>query len=196
MKAFLNILVVALVATAPQLGGCTRAPSGNDVGRGNLPAAQAQAKVDEALVPVALPKLAVVSLKNGDKIEGEVTEIDTKQQKLSLQSLQGEKTISFPLNQVEKIEYSKNALVYKTDGRQVIRGEGVAAAGVQENWKSLQLDDFHSQQGKGEVKLKPPVVSELKLQGILSVSKNRSFVVDEIQFDWQNRTMTIMATPY
>lgn len=193
MKTFLNILVVALVATAPQLGGCTRASSGNDVGKGNLPAAQAQAKVDEALVPVALPKLAVVSLENGDKISGEVTEIDTKQQKLSLQ---GEKTTSFPLSQVDKIEFSKNALVYKTDGRQVVRGEGVAAAGIQEIWQPLQLDDFHLQQGKGEVKLKPPVVSELKLQGILSVSKNRSFVVDEIQFDWQNKTMAIKATPY
>ncbi|MBD2179934.1 hypothetical protein H6S82_18725 [Planktothrix sp. FACHB-1355] len=193
MKAFLNILVVALVATAPQLGGCSRASSGNDVGRGNLPAAQAQAKVDEALVPVALPNLAVVSLKNGDKIDGKVAEIDTKSQKLLIQ---GEKTTPYSLSQVEKIEFSKNAVVYKTDGRQVVRGDGVAAAGVQQIWKPLQLDDFHLQQGKGEVKLKPPVVDKDELKGILAVSKNRSFVVDEIQFDWQNRTMAIKATPY
>lgn len=175
MKTFLNILVVVLVAATPQLGGCSRK------------------EVDEALIPVALPNLAVVSLKNGDKIDGKVTEIDTKLQKLLLQ---GEKTTPYSLSQVEKIEFSKNAVVYKTDGRQVVRGDGVAAAGIQQIWKPLQLDDFHLQQGKGEVKLKPPVVDKDDLKGILAVSKNRSFVVDEIQFDWQNKTIAIKATPY
>jgi len=34
------------------------------------------------------------------------------------------------------------------------------------------------------------------LQGIQSVARNRQYVVDEIQFDSQQRTITILATPY
>jgi hypothetical protein len=50
--------------------------------------------------------------------------------------------------------------------------------------------------GQAVVKLGPPVVSRGQLRGILGVAKDRQFVVDEMQFDLQKKTMTISATPY
>ncbi|MEG4938714.1 hypothetical protein [Microcoleus sp. F4-D5] len=50
--------------------------------------------------------------------------------------------------------------------------------------------------GQAEVKLRPPIVSRGQLRGVVGVAKDRQFVVDEMQFDVQKKTMTIAATPY
>jgi hypothetical protein len=54
MKAFFKVLVVALLATTAGLTGDIHTASSKDVETANFLSAQAQVKVDEALVPVAL----------------------------------------------------------------------------------------------------------------------------------------------
>ncbi len=60
------------------------------------------------------------------------------------------------------------------------------------------MSDFElkdAAQGEAVVKLEPPVVNREQLQDILKVPKDRQFVVDEMQFNVQKKTMTILATP-
>ncbi|MFB2922348.1 hypothetical protein [Aerosakkonema funiforme] len=193
MKTFLKILAVALVATAPQLTGDTHAATSQNLPTGNLLTAQVNA--DEAPVPVALPNLADVLLNGGESSSGRVTAIDS--QKLSLQ--RDSNSTSIPLSQVKKVVFRESGLVYKASGQPVIRGDGTTPAAKQAVWSGVPLNAFRVQDpliGQAEVRLGPPVVTRLRLQGIVSVAKDRTYVVDEIQFDLQKRTMTIMATPY
>lgn len=192
MKAVFNILVVALVMTAPQLGGCTRASSSSD-GRGNIAPAQAQVPVDEGLVPVALPELGEVIFKNGSKSSGKVVEITPDKV-----SLQRNSTTSVPLSEVDRIVFSENALVYKTDGRQVIRGDGGGSAPIQQTWSDIPFTAFRLQdpkQGQAQIELGKSGVSKLDLKDIIDIGNGKTYVVDEIQFDLQKNTMTIKATP-
>lgn len=194
MKDFFKILVVALVATAPQLAGDTHVATSQNVPTGNF--LTAQVKADEASVPVALPDLADVFFKGGESWSGRVTAIDSQTQKLSIQR---NGITSIPLSQVEKVVFRESGLVYKASGQPVIRGDGTVPAAKQATWSGVPLTAFRVQdpmRGQAEVRLGPPVVSRLRLQGIVSVAKDRTYVVDEMQFDLQKRTMTIMATPY
>ena len=50
--------------------------------------------------------------------------------------------------------------------------------------------------GQAEVKLRSPVVNRGQLRAILAVAKDRQFVVDEMKFEPQKKTVTILVTPY
>jgi hypothetical protein len=51
-------------------------------------------------------------------------------------------------------------------------------------------------QGQAVVSLRPPIVSAAQLRGIRQVASDRQYVVDEMRFNPQQRTMTILVTPY
>ena len=151
--------------------------------------------------PVALPTQAEIVMKGGGKRDGRVVQIDEKVQQLWIQL--GQEKRSIPLGQIDKIVFSKSAVVYYSNGGPVVRGDGTPAKGRPETWRGIPMNAFRlldPNKGQADVKLES-VLSLDKLDSIRSVmigdGKNkRQFVVDEMQFDVQKNTMTIAATPY
>jgi hypothetical protein len=191
----LSFLIVALFTVTAGMAAQVHAAS-QEVQKQNLRSIQAQANASQP-VPVALPTQAEIVMKGGNKRDGRVVQIDDKAQQLWIQG-SGEKR-SIPLGQIDKIVFANNAVVYRTNGGQFIRGEIPPATKTQSKWNGIPISDFRlidAVKGQAEVKLGPPVVSRGQLRGIVGVAKDRQFVVDEMQFDVQKKTMTIAATPY
>ena len=197
MKAFFQEWVVAILVIAAAIAGNIQAVISQDAKTGNSLLAQTQIKADELELAVALPELAEVIFKGGESKSGQITGIDVQGEGLSIQ--RSGKTATIPLSQIKKVVFKNGALVYRSNGRQIIRGERDRPTGKLVTWSGIPLNTFtvkNSPQGQALVKLKPPIVSTEQLQGIESVARNRQYVVDEIQFDSQQRTITILATPY
>jgi hypothetical protein len=191
----LSFLVVALFTVTASMAARVNAAS-QEVQKGNLPSVQAQANASQS-VPVALPTQAEIVMKGGEKRDGRVLEIDEKGQKLWIQGSREKR--SLPLSQIDKIVFPNNAVVYRTNGGQFIRGELPPATRTQAKWNGIPISAFRlidAVKGQAEVKLGPPAVNRGQLRGILGVAKDRQFVVDEMQFDLQKKTMTILVTPY
>nr|MDZ8232160.1 hypothetical protein [Nostoc sp. ChiQUE02] len=197
MKAFFQGWVVAILVMAAAIAGNVEAVIGQDVKTGNFLLAQTPVNADELELAVALPELAEVIFKGGESSSGRVIGIDAQGQALSIR--RNDKTATIPLSQIQKVVFKNRALVYRSNGRQIIRGERDRPTGKPVTWSGIPLNTFtvkNSTQGQAVVKLKPPVVSTAQLQGIQSVARNRQYVVDEIQFNSQQRTITILAKPY
>ncbi len=191
----LFFLVVALFTVTASMAAQVNAAS-QEVQKQNLPSVQAQAN-PSPLIPLALPTKAKIEMKGGGIRDGQVLQIDERGQKLWIQGSVDKK--SLPLSQVEKIVFPNNAVVYTAKGRPFIRGELQQTTSTQSTWNGIPLGAFRlidAVKGQAEVKLVPPVVNRLQLRGILGVAKDRQFVVDQMQFDMQKKTMTILATPY
>lgn len=128
-------------------------------------------------------------------------QIDEKAQKLWIQGAVEKR--SLPLGQIEKIVFPNNAEVYYSNGGPIVRGNGIPAKGRPETWRGIPMNAFRlldPNKGQADVKL-GSVLSVDKLDSLNSVivgdGKNkRQFVVDEMQFNVQKKTMTIAATPY
>ncbi|MCL6750223.1 hypothetical protein KBT16_04205 [Nostoc sp. CCCryo 231-06] len=197
MKTFFQRWVVAILVMAAALAGNIQAVISKDVKTGNFLLVQTPVNADELDLAVALPELAEVILKGGESSSGRVIGIDAQGQALSIQ--RSGKTATIPLSQIQKVVFKNGALVYRSNGRQIIRGERDRPTGKLVTWSGIPLNTFtvkDSTQGQAVVKLKPPVVSTAQLRGIQSVARNRQYVVDEIQFNSQQRTITILAKPY
>lgn len=191
----LSFLVVALFTVTASMAAQVNAAS-QEVQKQNLPSVQAQANVSQP-IPVALPIKAKIEMKGGGIRDGQVLEIDEKGQKLWIQGAVDKKSLS--LSQVEKIVFPKNAVVYRANRGPIIRGELAPATSIQAKWNGIPMGAFRvidAVKGQAEVKLGPPVVNRGELRGILGVAKDRQFVVDQMQFNLQKKTMTISATPY
>ena len=193
----LSFLVVALFTVTAGMAAQVNATS-QEVQKQNLRSVQAQPNASQP-IPVALPIKAQIEMKGGGIRDGKVVQIDEKGQKLWIQGETDKKSLPFPLSQVEKIVFPNNAVVYRAKGEPIIRGELPPATSTQAKWNGIPMSAFEMKdaaKGQAEVKLGPPVVSRGQLRGILGVAKDRQFVVDEMQFDVQKKTMTIKATPY
>ncbi|MEG4582187.1 hypothetical protein QUA71_21615 [Microcoleus sp. MON1_C5] len=191
----LSFLVVALFTVTAGMAAQVNAAS-QEVQKQNLPSVQAEANASQP-IPVALPTQAEIVMKGGGKRDGRVVQIDEKVQQLWIQL--GQEKRSIPLGQIDKIVFSKSAVVYRSNGVQLIRGELAPATSTQAKWNGIPISAFELKdavKGQAVVNLGPPVVSRGQLRGILGVSKDRQFFVDEMQFDVQKKTMTIAATPY
>jgi hypothetical protein len=191
----LSFLVVALVTVTAGMAAQVNAAS-QEVQKQNLRSVQAQANAS-APIPLALPTQAEIEMKGGGKRDGRVVQIDEKEQKVLIQL--GQEKRSIPLGQIDKIVFPNNAVVYRANGGPIVRGELAPATSIQAKWNGIPMSAFElkdAAQGQAVVKLGPPVVSRGQLRGILGVAKDRQFVVDEMQFHMQKKTMTILATPY
>jgi len=191
----LSFLVLALFTVTASMTAQVNAAS-QEVQKQNLPSVQAQANPSQS-IPLALPTKAKIEMKGGGIRDGQVLEIDERGQKLWIQGAVDKK--SLPLSQVEKIVFPNNAVVYTAKGRPFIRGEIQQTTSTQSTWNGIPIRAFRlidAVKGQAEVKLVPPVVNRGQLRGILGVAKDRQFVVDQMQFDMQKKTMTILVTPY
>ena len=192
----LSFLVLALFTVTAGMAAQVNAAS-QEVQKQNLRSVQAQANASQA-IPVALPTQAEIVMKGGGKRDGRVVQIDEKVQQLWIQL--GQEKRSIPLGQIEKIVFPKTAEVH-IDSRKgpVLRGDLPPATNNQARWNGIPISAFELKdavKGQAVVNLGPPVVNRAQLRGILGVAKGRQFVVDEMQFDVQKKTMTIVATPY
>ena len=197
MKTFFQRWVVAILVMAAALAGNIQAVISQNVKTENLLLVQIPVNADELDLAVALPDLAEVILKGGESSSGRVIGIDAQGQALSIQ--RNGKTATIPLSRIQKVVFKNEASFYINNGRQIIRGERDRPTGKLVTWSGIPLNTFtvkDSTQGKAVVKLKPPVVSTAQLRGIQSVARNRQYVVNEIQFNSQQKTITILATPY
>ncbi|MEG4234768.1 hypothetical protein QUA40_22095 [Microcoleus sp. Pol11C3] len=191
----LSFLVVALFTVTASMAARVNATS-QEVQKRNLPSVQAQANASQP-IPVALPTQAEIVMKGGEKRDGRVVEIDEKGQKLWIQGSREKR--SLPLSQIDKIVFPNNAVVYRTNGVQFIRGETPVDTNTQAKWNGIRIGDFRlidAVKGQAEVKLRSPVVNRGQLRAILAVAKDRQFVVDEMKFEPQKKTVTILVTPY
>jgi hypothetical protein len=191
----LSFLVVALFTVTAGMAAQVNAAS-QEVQKQNLPSVQAQANASQP-IPVALPTQAEIVMKGGGKRDGRVVQIDEKVQQLWIQL--GQEKRSIPLGQIDKIVFPKSADAYRQNGERFIRGELPPATSNQAKWNGIPMSAFELKdavKGQAVVKLGPPVVTRAQLRGILGVSKDRQFFVDEMQFDVEKKTMTIVATPY
>lgn len=198
MKVFFKVLFIALLATATGLAGDARAATNKNIETRNFVSAQApNVRVEEASVSVALPTLADVYLKGGGSSSGRVTAIDLQGQNLSIE--RSGRSANIPFSRIEKVAFSYSAVAYRTDGRQILRGENpVRGVGSQATWDGIPLNAFRLQdpnRGQAEVRL-GSIVPRGQLRSILSVAKDHQYVVDEMRFDPQRGTMTIRTTPY
>jgi hypothetical protein len=195
----LSFLVVALFTVTAGMAAQVNAAS-QEVQKQNLRSVQAKANASGP-IPLALPTQAEIVMKGGGKRDGRVVQIDEKTQKVVIQAGQGK--LPIPLGQIDKIVFSKTAVVYRKNGKDFFRGELPPAKGRRETWRGIPMNAFRlldPNQGQAEVKLES-VLSLDKLDSIRSVvvgdGKNKpQFVVDEMQFNVQKKTMTIAATPY
>lgn len=197
----LSFLVVALFTVTAGMAAQVNAAS-QEVQKPNLPSVQAQAKASQP-IPVALPIKAQIEMKGGGIRDGKIVQIDEKGQKLWIQGGRDKKSLPFPLSQVEKIVFPKDAVVYRTNEVQFIRGE-LPPANRTEIWRGIPMNAFRllnpPEKGQAELNL-GSVISADDLdyirQIMLGNGKNtRQYVVDEMQFDVKKKTMTIKATPY
>lgn len=188
MKVFFKtlslVLVVALAGTVENVRAVT----------GTIEIAQMQKAVNNKPIPLALPLIADVVLKdNKSSMTGMVTALDSKGQTIQI-SRNGD---SRPLQiaQIQKITFRRDALVYRGDGRQVIRGEDNAQA-KQSTWSGIPLNAFqllNSKLGQASVDL-ATVMNPRQLRPIRSVAVKSTYVADEIQFEPAGK-MTIKVTP-
>jgi hypothetical protein len=195
----LSFLVVALFTVTAGMAAQVNAAS-QEVQKQNLRSVQAKANASGP-IPLALPTQAEIVMKAGGKRDGRVVQIDDKTQKVVIQAGQGK--LPIPLGQIDKIVFSKSAGAYRENGKDFLRGERTPAKGRRETWRGIPINAFRlldPNKGQAEVKLES-VLSLDKLDSIRSVmvgdGKNKpQFVVDEMQFNVQKKTMTIAATPY
>ena len=195
----LSFLVVALFTVTAGMAAQVNAAS-QEVQKQNLPSVQAQANASGP-IPLALPMQAEIVMKGGGKRDGRVVQIEEKEQKVLIKAGQAEQSI--PLGEIDRIVFFISPQDYSSNGVLVIRGDRTLAKGRPETWRGIPMNAFRlldPNKGQADVKL-DSVLSPDKLASLRSVllgdGKNkRQFVVDEMQFDVQKKTMTMAATPY
>jgi len=197
-KIFSFVIVSLFTVTA----GCAvpSKPASQEISKQNLPSAPVKAKVSQP-IPVTLRTGATVFMKRGEEESGRVVKIDEKAQKLWIQR-SGEKQ-HIPLSKIKKIVFGESVVDYPSKSKGRFANGRRQAKGSQKICSDIPMKAFRlldPNQGKAEVNLES-VVSPDKLNCIRSVmvgdGKNElEFLVDEMQFDVQKKTMTIAGTPY
>jgi hypothetical protein len=160
----------------------------------NLLSIQAQANASQA-VPLRLRTQAQIVMKGGETRDGRVVKIDRKGQKLWIQA-SGEQR-SLPLSQIENIIFPKSTPPPKSNRERRYR-HGILPQ-AEAIWNNIPMSAFdlkNAAKGEAVVQLSSPVVNSAQLKYILNVPKNKRFFVDEMRFNVQKKTMTIVVTPY
>ncbi|MBD2299033.1 hypothetical protein [Nostoc sp. FACHB-190] len=197
MTTVFQVIFAGVLTTGVVLARNTISATGQEVKTGNLLLAQTPAKSQFVELLIALPNLARISLKGGESQSGKIIQVDTQKQTLKIQ--RSNQTLSISLSKIDKVQFDNKALVYTSDSRMFVRGEQKHHTAKQVTLNGLSLDNFtieNSATGQAKVKLAPSVVPLVELLGIQAVAEDRQYVVDQMQFNLQKKTMTIQATPY
>jgi hypothetical protein len=79
-------------------------------------------------------------LKGGESSSGQITGIDAQEEALSIQ--RSGITTTIPLNKIQRVVFKNGALVYRSNGRQIIRGERDRPTGKLVTWSGIPLNTF------------------------------------------------------
>ncbi|ACK69321.1 conserved hypothetical protein [Gloeothece citriformis PCC 7424] len=187
MKRALQVFTIAMVVTTVAI--ITETTRANTY---PLPAIK-QNTANNALIPVALPISADISLKDNSSMSGKVTAFNPSNQTIQISLSGNSRTLQ--ISQIQKIKFKRDALVYDGDGKTVIRGEDTATASLS-TWQGIPLDGLrliNPNLGQAQVSL-AGVMKPIQIRQISSVAKNSVYVVDEIQFDSTGK-MSIQVIP-
>ena len=181
MKAFLKVLVVTLFASTTGLAGYASQPSSH---QNSLAQAQ-NVPGQDSPIPVFLPNLANVELKDGGSMSGRLTAVDSQTQQIKLE-LSGQ-SATVAIADIEKVEFRGEVVIGcgNPDCKIVIRGDEdeTSAGNNQKTWSEPLTNFMVINSSKGEAQIQLTSVPKLELRGIRSVAASSSYVVDEIQFD-------------
>jgi hypothetical protein len=122
-----------------------------------------------------------------------LTAFDTKGQTLQISRSRDSRTVR--IAQIQQLKFRRDALVYDSTGKLVIRGDDAAVA-KQSTWQNIPLQAFELKDpklGQAQVTL-AGVLKPTQLRGIRAVAAKSLYVVDEIQFQPAGK-MTIKVTP-
>lgn len=189
-----RLILWGLILTA-SLFGCT----GNPYSDQNNPLdptspgwdATKTSEQENRTLPVLLPPIARIFLKDGEIKAGRLISINPQTQQITLSSGSNSQ---IPIINIEKITL-QGEIILENRNKIVIRGEDELSENTQETW-SESITDFKIQEsveGKAEINLKS--LPKYKWQGIQSVAQDNDYVVHEMRFD-STEMLTIQVIPY
>ncbi len=182
-----EFLAIALVASFAKIAAQVQAvTSPTEV-------AQVPNALAKGTIPVVLPATVNLVLKNQSSMTGQLTAFDAKGQTLEISHGRDSRTVG--IAQVQKLNFWREALVYDSIGKIVIRGDDPAMA-RQRTWPNIPLQAFELKDpklGQAQVTL-TGVLTPTQLDGIQKVVTKSLYVLDEIQFQPAGK-MTIKVVP-
>ncbi len=167
----------------------------------SLPSHQTQStKIQNNIIPVALPYDATVTLKTGRTMSGKVIRFDPQKLEITIQRSGKQKKIS--ITNIEDVKFS-GEFIFIHPGIVLPRGETNSCYNQQNNssldngetWQE-PLTHFkitNGQDGKAEVILSKE--NETKLEGIIAVSQTNTYVIDELDFNHDNNNIILTVIP-
>lgn len=188
MKAFLKVLVVALLASAAGLTGCVQQTQSSQAESVRVNSVQEK----ELKISVVLPATAEVVLKRGESKSGRLMGIDPQGKNLRLES--GGDSAIVTLADIEKVTFKGEAMLYGNDRifiRGVQNGESTSSGG--KTWSEPLINFNLINPSEGEAELRLTSLSKAELQGIRAVAKDNSYVVEQMRFE-PSEKMTIKVT--
>ncbi|NEO98956.1 MAG: hypothetical protein F6K58_09815 [Symploca sp. SIO2E9] len=187
MKTFLQVFSIAILVSITGLAGyaqtSSRKPNHLAQGQG--------AKSQEARLSVALPELATVRQKQGGSMTGQLTKLN--QQELTIS--RGNSSESLAISQINNVAFKGDVFIIDDDDKRIrMRGPDQTSSG-QQVWREVPLAAFNLQEPPEQAILSlGTVLSSEDLADILSISRDSTYVVQEILFESPG-TMTIKAAP-
>jgi hypothetical protein len=141
-------------------------------------------------LPLHLPLATISFNTNTPILTGRLVQLDPKQRILIVQSAQGQYTV--PIRTVRTISFNRKAPAYGSDGQLVLRADNLMPAGQPMTLGPLPLSGLRIHdpvRGMATVKISAKRATP-------QPTANQTYVVDQLQFDAQQGTVTIVATPY
>ncbi|ACB53820.1 hypothetical protein cce_4472 [Crocosphaera subtropica ATCC 51142] len=151
-------------------------------------------KIQNNIIPVALPYDATVTLKTNSTMSGKIVNFDQQKSEITVEKSGRSKAIA--ITDIEKVEFGREVKLIHS-GKPVIRGEdNNANPNTTETWQE-PLTHFkitNAQDGKAEVILSK--LSKAELRGIRAVSQTNTYVVDELSFNDNNNHIILTVIRY
>ncbi|MBD2775103.1 hypothetical protein [Iningainema tapete] len=189
MTVAFKTLILALIVTFVGTVKCVQAEISH------VQIAQAQrTSINVTPIVLALPKAADVIFTDGRSATGRVTEFDSKGQTIQI-SNSGESR-KLPINQLSKVIFKRDALIYTSTGERVIRGEEQSKAS-RSIWDNIPLNAFrliNPSRGEASVDLSTLIMNSKRLREINSIAQNSLYVANEIEFKSKGK-IAITVTP-
>lgn len=145
---------------------------------------------ENRLIPLILPPIARVILKQGGVKSGRLKSIDPQMQQLTLFSGSDSQVA---IAEIDKLVFEGEVVLRSQPI--VIRGEEESSGTRQETW-SEPMNNFKVRDpSKGEAEINLKSLPKNKWQGVQSVAQDSSYVIEEMRFQ-SPAILTVRVTPY
>ena len=157
-----------------------------------LPSQHWIAQASDTHIPVVLPALSDIQLKNGDSISGKVSAITSQGVTVSL----GGNSASIPIADIQKVVFRNDAPTQGGELSLSLRGGKAPTSGSEKVFQGVPVDALQvkdTASGRAEVEM-GTVLDKSALRSIKAVTATSPLVVQEIVFS-SPAAMTIKARP-